>query len=393
MAGARRIFFSPDKFKGTLSASAAAAAMRGGASRALELLEKDSSPELLELPLADGGEGSLSTLSSLEPSAAPMAIRLPGANGAPRPVAFLCNGDSAFFESARLLSLRFPANRRGSILERSSAGLAQWHDHACGLGASELYVFLGGTAVCDGGFGCFLALGFSFQDAAGAPIKSLREIHRAVRLLLPQARGRQPKSLHVLSDVTNPLVGPRGAPRLFAPQKGASPAEVERLEVALATLARLVLTFVPGVADPLPDGIGAGGGIALPFLALYPERTRLSSGTDFFLSRSGLRRLIRPGDIVITGEGRTDSGTLEGKLVDGVVRLCRAKGARCLIVSGSKSNEEELLRAGYPAVTLASPLGAVPKNASEAALLLASATQKALLAESGNFWAGPTEKE
>lgn len=390
----RRIFLAPDKFKGTLSAAGAAAAMLAGASRALDSLPGTAGsggagagglPELVALPLADGGEGSLSALLALEPTLALCGARLPGATGRKRNVAFLHDGGAAFFESARLLSLRFPANRGGSVLDRTSTGLGVWHTHARGMGLHQLHLFLGGTAVCDGGFGAFLDLGFQFADRAGRAIVTLRDLPRASRMTVPtrtpSSRAAAPATVELLSDVRNPLTGPRGAARLFGPQKGALPADVELLESALGTLARLASECVPDLPDPLPAGVGAGGGIALPFLALYPQTTRLSSGTEFFLSRSGLAELIEPGDIVITGEGRTDSGTLEGKLVDGVVHLCRAKQARCLIVSGSKSDEAELQKAAYPQIMAASRTGQAPRTSREAAALLAGATAGALLTE------------
>ncbi len=369
-----RVFCAPDKFKGTLTARQAAGAMVLGARRAFAHSER-TQPECVALPMADGGEGSLAALAELEPGLGRHSVELQGASAQRRFTAYLHVGRDAYFESARLLSLRFLGNRSGGIFERSSAGLGDWCRRVLAEGAEKLFVFLGGTAVCDGGFGAFRALGARFEDARGSPVSTLADLHRAARLLLPEKRPTARVTL--LCDVQNPLTGPRGAAALFAPQKGATPDEVRTLEACLLRLEELARIRRPDLPDPLPNGVGAGGGIAMPFLVLFPE-TRLESGTQFFLGKSRLAETLRTGDIVLTGEGRTDLGTLEGKLVDGVVRLCQVRGVPCRIVSGSLRDEEQLRQAGYPAMRAASG-GGPPSDPRAAAELLATATRDALL--------------
>lgn len=369
-----RVFCAPDKFKGTLTAKQAAAAMVLGSRRAFAQSER-TQPECVALPMADGGEGSLAALAELQPELEQRTLELQGAGGQRRFAAYLHVGREAYFESARLLSLRFSGNRRGNIFERSSAGLGEWCHRVLAEGADRLFVFLGGTAVCDGGFGAFRALGARFEDRRGGAISTLADLQRAARLQLPEPQSTARVTL--LCDVQNPLTGPRGAAALFAPQKGATPDEVRVLEERLLGLEELARLSRSDLPDPLPNGVGAGGGIAMPFLVLFPE-TRLESGTQFFLGKSRLAETLRAGDIVLTGEGRTDLGTLEGKLVDGVVRLCQVRGVTCRIISGSLRDEDRLRQAGYPAMRAASE-GGPPSDRRAAAELLVTATRDALL--------------
>ncbi|GBF38560.1 glycerate kinase [Leptospira johnsonii] len=184
----------------------------------------------------------------------------------------------------------------------------------------------------------------------------------------------------MLSDVTNPLLGPTGAPQLFAPQKGATPSDVALLEDGLARLSHLWAEFAEQGETNWPSGVGAGGGIALPLLGMTRKQATIGSGSSFFLEESGLASTIRPGDLVLTGEGKTDAGTLAGKLVDAVVHLCRKVGADCLVISGAVTDRDRLDAANYPKTIAVSTNGKIPSR-KEAANELSQAVKRALALE------------
>lgn len=355
----RRIFIAPDKFKGTLSAKQAAQAMGLGVRSAL-----GNAVQIFELPLADGGEGSLTTLRSLRPKLELNVNTLPDACGRNRSVCYLTEEEEgrAYFESARLLSLNFRNNRRLPIIDRTSRGLGRWVRNIQTQQMKELFIFLGGTAVCDGGLGILHEFGFRLLDSKDRPIYSLRDLPNARRLIPPNTVTPIMADIKMFSDVANPLLGPTGAPQLFAPQKGASPSDVALLEDGLQQLSLLWAEFGGHSSGNWAAGVGAGGGIALPFLGMGGRRVTLGSGAVFFLEESGLSQMIRPGDLVLTGEGRTDAGTLTGKLVDAVVRLCRRIGADCLVISGAVADRDRLDEADYPETLAVSKDGNVPSR-------------------------------
>ncbi|TGM12989.1 glycerate kinase [Leptospira selangorensis] len=352
-----RIIIAPDKFKGTLSATRAASAMYSGVRSAL-----GDSIQVLKLPLADGGEGSLVALHSLRPKLNLCADILPNASGLNRSVCYLANETDAYFESARLLSLNFRDNRRLPLLDRRSSGLGRWVQHMLTQQKRNLFLFLGGTAVCDGGLGILQEFGFQLLDGKGNQVNSLRNLPNARRLVPPAVFTSIQANIKMFSDVTNPLLGPTGAPKLFGPQKGATPNDVALLEDGLAQLSLLWAEFAKQSDTNWPDGVGAGGGIALPFLGMARKQVTLNSGSLFFLEESGLADTIRPGDLILTGEGRTDAGTLAGKLVDAVVHLCRKVGADCLVISGAVADHDRLEAANYPKTIAVSSNGSVPSR-------------------------------
>lgn len=369
-----RILIAPDKFKGTLSAARAARAMCSGVRSAW-----GDSIRMVELPLADGGEGSLVALHSLRPKLNLLADILPDAGGFNRSVCYLADETDAYFESARLLSLNFKGNRRLPLLDRTSRGLGRWVRNMLASKKRNLFLFLGGTAICDGGLGILHEFGFQLLDGKGSPVHSLRNLPNARRLVPPTSFAIIETNIKMLSDVTNPLLGPMGAPKLFAPQKGATQSDVSLLEEGLEQLSHLWAEFSKQSDTNWPGGVGAGGGIALPFLGMAKERATLGSGSLFFLRESGLADMIRPGDLVLTGEGRTDAGTLAGKLVDAVVHLCRKIGADCLVVSGSVADRDRLDAANYPKTIEVSTNGRVPLR-KDAANELSRAVTRALSA-------------
>jgi glycerate 2-kinase len=246
------------------------------------------------VPLADGGEGTADALYGAlggEWRTASVSDPL----GRQVEARFLVLPDGrAVVEAAEAIGLWRLAEGERDPLSASSRGLGELMRAAIDAGATRLLVGLGGTATVDGGEG-------------------LREVVREL-----------PVPVDVACDVRNPLLGERGAARAFAPQKGASPTEVEELERRLAAMGELA----PYAELP---GAGAAGGLGAALAALG---ARLVPGAELVLGAVRFRERIRAADLVVTGEGVVDASSSEGKVTGAVVACCRTEGVRCAVFGG-----------------------------------------------------------
>ncbi len=395
------VLIAPDKFKGTLSARAAAEAMAAGVRNFARASGRPA--RIMLRPLADGGEGSREILAQLRPDLRELGLAAFDARDLPIQAPALVDppgtpGRRAWLESAEIIGLLLPGAAAAPILERSTRGVGA-AIRACAAPAGpdgagsvrEIGVFLGGSATSDGGFGLALELGFRFLDAAARSVTRLQNLLEVRRVLRPERRFAVTVVLY--TDVQSPLCGPSGAARLFAAQKGARPAEIDGIEARMEHLARLFQAEFG--ADAETPGCGAAGGLGFPLLALAEMQTRFASGVDFFLEAAQLRTLIkteRP-TILLSGEGRTDRGSLGGKVVAGLARLCRslqrdpsdgtpALGPTPVIVSGQVEDRELLHAAGldcvYSTVDVCGAIASEGLNAATAAARLTLTTERAL---------------
>jgi glycerate kinase len=331
---APRVVIAPDKLKATLAAAAAARALTRGVARA----RPDARCELV--PIADGGEGTLEALETAWGALGKATTRrtAPCVDplGAPIEAVYLLlpGEDLALVELARASGLwRIPEGRRDP-LRASTRGTGAVIRHALEGGARRVLVAVGGSASTDGGAGLARALGVELLDASGRPLEegggALEGLARVdVSGLDPRARAAR---VTVLADVRAPLLGPRGAARVFGPQKGATPEQIERLERGLGVLAeRWRLDLGREVAHLA--GAGSAGGTAAG-LAAFLGAT-IEPGADWILRDLDLARRLAGSSLVVTAEGRLDGTSLEGKAVGEV--LARAARARvpAAVVAGS----------------------------------------------------------
>jgi glycerate kinase len=302
---------APDSFKGSCRADEAAQALARG------WLAQRPRDGLVLRPLADGGEGTLDVLAAGTPGSRMVEVGpVRGPLGAPTPGRYLLLPDAtAAVELAVASGLQ--VSRRLDPLRASTFGTGQLMLEALRRGASRLVLAVGGSATTDGGSGLLQALGLRLVDDAGRDVAGggagLLRLHRADAgaLVAPPPRG-----VEVLVDVTNPLLGARGAAAVFAPQKGADADDVAVLERALARWAE-----VAG-GDPQAPGAGAAGGTAYGVATWW--RARLVPGADHLAELVGLEAALAGADVVVTGEGRFDATSLGGKVVGAVLR--RAAG-------------------------------------------------------------------
>jgi glycerate kinase len=329
---ALRILLAPDKFKGTLDAPAVAAAMAEGV--------RDLLPGAVvtTCPLADGGEGTLDCVAAAVPGTF-VEVAAEDAFGSPVTARVYDTGAAvmvAMHETARLPERPAPA----ASLRASSRGTGLALARARALFPErEIVVWVGGSASTDGGAGAAPAAGFRLLDARGRDlVPGGAALRRLARIVPPETRPAGPVT--GACDVASPLLGPRGAARLFAPQKGAGPAEVEVLEDALATLADRIRVDLGRDVSSLAHG-GAGGGMGSGLAAFFGAR--LEDGFARVAAATGLRRLVAAADVVVTGEGRLDRGTLQGKVIGNVARLCAEESVPCLILAGEVALPMDLL--------------------------------------------------
>jgi glycerate kinase len=320
-----RVVICPDKFAGSISAVAAAAALAEG--------WRSAAPddELAQRPLADGGPGFLDVLAAAI-GGRRQPVETVDPLGRPAAGSVLLVGEVGYVESAQACGLHLLREDERDPKTTTSYGLGVLLAVAVEAGARELVVGLGGSAVNDAGAGMLAALGAVPLDAAGyaLPYGAAALIGVAGLSGVPALRQ---VGLTAATDVDNPLLGPDGASAVFGPQKGASADDVALLDAALARFAEVLVRDLPGCPPDLAGlpGSGAAGGLGAALLALGARRR---SGIGLVRDLTGLDAALAEADVVITGEGSFDDQSLRGKVVAGVADAARRRGMPCLVVAG-----------------------------------------------------------
>jgi glycerate kinase len=340
-----KIVIAPDSFKESLSSIEVARQIEAG------FREIFPGAEILKLPVADGGEGTVEALVAATGGQIRKA-RVSGPLGTPVQAFYgVCgNGRTAVIEMAAASGLALvPADRRNPLLT-SSFGTGQLIRRALDDGLRHLIIGIGGSATNDAGAGMLQALGVRLLDgqgqdlpAGGGALGRLAAID--VSSLDPRLRDCE---IEVACDVDNPLTGERGASAVYGPQKGATPAMVEELDANLALFARMVERHLGRSMDAVP-GAGAAGGMGGALLVFLGARLR--PGVEIVLDAIDLKTLMRDADLVITGEGRIDGQSIYGKTPVGVARIAGEQGVPVIALAGSLGPDaEDVLACGIQAL-------------------------------------------
>ncbi|EKX62580.1 putative glycerate kinase [Streptomyces ipomoeae 91-03] len=344
-----RVLIAADKFKGTLTAVQVAERVTAGLRRVLPGLEVEA------LPVADGGDGTVA--AAVAAGFERREVRVTGPLGEPVTAAYALRGDTAVVEMAEASGLqRLPAGVFAP-LTASTYGSGELLRAALDAGARTIVFGVGGSATTDGGAGMLAALGARFLDAAGAPIGpgggGLRDLVTADLSGLDPRLGSGTVDFVLASDVDNPLTGPKGAPAVYGPQKGASPEDVATLDAALAHFATVLEKTIGerAAAHALAPGAGAAGGIGYGALILG---ARFRPGIEVMLDVLGFAEALEKATLVITGEGSLDEQTLHGKAPAGVAAVARAAGKGVVAVCGRLALLPEAL--GHAGIRRAYPL-------------------------------------
>ncbi|MEW6523513.1 MAG: glycerate kinase [Bacillota bacterium] len=312
-----KIVVAMDSFKGSLTAPDATAAVARGLRRVWPAASID------QVPLADGGEGTVTALVSATGGEL-REVEVTGPLGDPVVARYgiLGDGTSAAIEMAAAAGLTLVPPGRLDPGHATTFGVGQLVQAALDAGCTSIIMGIGGSATVDGGAGLAQALGAKLLDAAGAPIpRGGLGLEQLVAIDASPLRARlRGVALTVACDVDNPMCGPHGAARVYGPQKGADPELAARLDAALDHYAGVLRRDLGMDVRDLP-GAGAAGGMGGGLVALAGARLR--PGIELVMEAVGLQNRLAGCDLVITGEGRLDRQTRYGKVPAGVARLAR----------------------------------------------------------------------
>lgn len=319
MDESRFVVVAPDDFKGSASSRAVAAALERGLARTLP-----PGWSVRTCPLADGGDGTLEAILAARDGVR-RTCRVTGPNGDSVTAAWGdLGGGRAVVEMAQASGLTLLEPRQRDPMHATSRGTGELIREAVEHGARRVVVGLGGSATVDGGLGLARGLGFECLDARGRPVPAggagLEAVASIRNETVPEGLG----DLEVLvaCDVTNPLLGPDGGIRVYAPQKGADPATVERLESAVDRWANVLEEFA---GRPMRDepGAGAAGGLGFGLMGLLDAE--LAPGAEVVMDATDLNSHLVDADVLITGEGTLDRQTTFGKCPWAVARRARER--------------------------------------------------------------------
>jgi glycerate kinase len=346
------VVFAPDSFKGSLTSVEVASALAAGWRR---VRPRDA----IELtPLADGGEGTLGAVEAAGGWDRRIArVRDPLGRWIDAPWLLAEDGARAIVELAAASGLSRLAASELDPIGATTHGTGDLLLAALDAGAMHIVLGIGGSATTDGGRGILEALGAGAISAGTGSGGDARGRAADARRPVVDLAGLDPRlariSLEVACDVTNPLLGERGAAATYGPQKGASPAQVRVLEARNAAWADALEAAAGLHARDVP-GAGAAGGVGFAMLCLADRFAAfaLRPGVELVMESVGFAGRLARADLVITGEGRIDAQTAYGKTALGVARLARAASVRCIAVGGGVEPEgtEALGRLGVAVV-------------------------------------------
>lgn len=330
-----KIILSPDSFKGSISAFEAAEAIRQG------ILSVLPEAQVICLPIADGGEGTLETLVRKE-NRIRKTVTAPDFSSVE--AEYGMEGDTAIIEMAEAAGLTLLKEEKRSAGDTTTFGVGELILDALGRGCRRILLTVGGSATNDGGCGMMRALGVRFYDGEGKtfiPVGRTLANIEGIDLsdLTPRLRDCE---IVIATDVKNPLCGEEGATYVYGPQKGADARTLKEIETGMLHYARLLLA-VGGLPVEQRAGCGAGGGIAAPLVSLLGAKIR--SGIEAVLDSLRFSELLTGSDAVVTGEGRLDTQSLFGKAISGVTQRAAKASVPVYCLVGSVKGDPRQLKA------------------------------------------------
>jgi glycerate kinase len=342
-----RIIAAFDSFKGSLTSRQAGEAFRRG------FMEVHPDSEVTVFSIADGGEGMAEAIcEGVGGEMVSTVVSDPLGRKVEARYALVNNGDTAVIAMSAASGLTLLSPEERNPLVASTYGTGELILDALERGCTKVIMGLGGSATNDAGTGMLRALGYRFYDEQGAELCDTISILERVASI--STAERHPLLMGVrftaAVDVDNPLYGDRGAAHIFAPQKGATPAMVERLDMALRHYAEVVDKGSAEVA-----GAGAAGGMGYALYVMLGAR--MQPGIDIVLSLLDFERRAKGCDMVVTGEGSIDAQTLHGKAPAGVLAAAQRLDIPVVALGGRVEGEDALLAGGFSDVRAITPHG------------------------------------
>lgn len=332
-----KIVIAPDSYKESLSALEVAEAIEAGFREVLP------DAEYFKLPMADGGEGTVAALvASTGGSLLQSDVTGPLGGSVKACYGLTGDGKTAIIEMASASGLALVAADLRNPLETTTFGTGELIRAALDAGARHLVIGIGGSATNDGGTGMLQALGVRLLDHDDRQIGfgggSLVNLDRIDISGMDQRL--KECTIEAACDVNNPLTGPKGASRIFGPQKGATAEMVAQLDANLSRYAGLINRDLSVQVDSVP-GAGAAGGMGAALLAFFGAKLR--PGIEIVVETVGLEAIIKDADLVITGEGCIDSQSIHGKTPIGVAAVAKRYGKPVIGIAGSLSYDVDVV--------------------------------------------------
>jgi len=331
-----KILIAPDSFKETLTASDAANAIEEG------FLGIFPDANILKLPIADGGEGTVDVLVTATQGKY-FSTKVSGPLGGyiNAKWGMLGNSKTAVIEIAEACGLQLVPLKKRNPMNTSSFGVGELILAAIDEGAEHIIIGLGGSATNDGGMGFLQAIGIQFLDSFGKELTGgVESLNTLSDINITSIDSRlKGVSFEIACDVDNPLIGQQGASVIFGSQKGADEKMINQLDNLLSHYSRIASSKLNNNLSMHP-GAGSAGGIGYGFLAFLKADQK--SGVQIILEKLNFEQHLSTTDLVITGEGRFDSQSLRGKAPMGVIDYARKHKCSIFVIAGSAENDEIL---------------------------------------------------
>lgn len=335
-----KIIVCPDSFKGSLKATEVADIIRQ------RLLVHFPHTDVISLPLADGGEGTLEVIS--QNCGKWESVNCEAHNPLMKKIytSYLIDfaSKTAIIESAGIIGLDLISPDKRNPLKASSFGLGEIVNDSINKGCKKIYITLGGTATNDGGLGMLAALGFKFYDQLDNLLIPIGENLKYInKIVLPDnVKKLRETDFFVVCDVTNPLTGENGATNIYGRQKGANDEIIKFLENGMINFAEVVERTLPEAKNKKSyPGAGAAGGLGFALQTFL--KSKYKSGIKFIFQMTEFEKRIEGADLLITGEGRIDCQSLMGKVLNGILEIANQRNIP-LIAIGGKINDEIILK-------------------------------------------------
>jgi glycerate kinase len=333
-----KIIIAPDKFKGSLTAEEVVIAITEG------IRSFNPEIEVIQFPLADGGDGTAFILTNhFKGKFIPIKVHDPLFKIIEAVYGYAERIKTAFIEMSAASGLRLVPKEKQNPLYTTTLGTGEMIRDAISRGAERIILGIGGSATNDAGIGMASAIGYIFLDPAGIELKPVGENLEVIYSIKDSNLLFNPSEIdvHIACDVDNPLYGRRGAAYIYGPQKGAEPDTIRKLDKGLRNFAKIVRKKYGKDISRLP-GAGAAGGLgagAVVFLNAH-----LRSGIELVMDITGFEEELKTADLILTGEGKIDKQTFQGKVIDGVARLAGKYNIPILAVCGEMELKAQELK-------------------------------------------------
>lgn len=349
----KKIVLIPDSFKGTLSSKQICEIVSA------EITQQFPNCEIVSIPVADGGEGSVDCfLSALGGEKITAMVSGPHLEKMESYFGYLPESSTAVIEMASCAGLPLVENQKDP-LGTTTYGVGELLLEAASHGVTKIILGLGGSCTTDGGCGAAAACGIKFYDEAGNSFIPTGETLSQIEHIDTSSLDPAIKTVDIVAmcDIENPMYGPEGAAYIFAPQKGATENEVKLLDEGLIHLANVIKQDLRADVATIP-GAGAAGAMGAGMVALFGAQ--LQMGIETVLDTVHFSEIIKDADLVITGEGKLDSQSLRGKVVIGVAK--RAQDAGIPVISLVGGVESDISDAYKKGVTAIFPINRLPED-------------------------------